>query len=285
MTVRRALRDWTGASRRGMPQTASPSSHQDRVDQHFDALAEYWRDLYEAQTLEGVIHQHRRAVALEWAFALALPPGARVLEVGCGAGLLAVEFAARGYDVDCIDTSTAMVELAAAAAKSAEHAGRLTVDVGDVHELAFGSGAFDLVVALGVVPFLHTPQKALAEMARVTRSGGRVLFSSDNKYRLNRVLDPRYCPFPGREALKHRLTRGPTTFFSYREIKRMVEAEGLSVKRRGDLGFGPFTLLGINLLAERPAIRVNEWLQARADRGTFELQRVAAQHLILAQQA
>jgi 2-polyprenyl-3-methyl-5-hydroxy-6-metoxy-1,4-benzoquinol methylase len=263
---------------------ASPSSHQDRVDQHFDALAEHWRDLYTAHTLEGVIHQRRRAAALEWILALELSPGARVLEVGCGAGLLAVDFAARGYDVDCIDTSRAMVELAAAAARSADDAARITVDTGDVHELAFGSGAFDLVVALGVVPFLHSPQKALAEMARVTRSGGWVLFSSDNKYRLNRVLDPRYAPFPGREALKHRLTRGPTTFFSYPEIKRMVEAAGLSVKRRGDLGFGPFTLLGIELLAERPAIRVDGWLQDRADRGTFGLEHVAAQHLILAQQ-
>ena len=162
-----------------------------------------------------------------------------------------------------------MVELAAAAARSADHAGRLTVAVGDVHELAFDSGAFDLVVALGVVPFLHSPREALAEMARVTRSGGWVLFSSDNKYRLNRVLDPRYVPFPGREALKHRLTRAPTTFFSYPEIKHMVEATGLSVERRGDLGFGPFTLLGVKLLAERPAIRLDGWLQDRADRGTF----------------
>jgi len=263
---------------------ASSSSHQDRVDQHFDAFAEHWRDLYTAQTLEGVIHQRRRAAALEWIVALGLSPGARVLEVGCGAGLLAVDLAARGYDVDCIDTSRAMVELAAAAARSADDAGRVTVDTGDVHELAFGSGAFDLVVALGVVPFLHTPQKALAEMARVTRSGGRVLFSSDNKYRLNRVLDPRYVPFPGREALKHRVTHAPTTFFSYVAIERMVEAAGLSVERRGNLGFGPFTLLGIELLAERPAIRVDGWLQDRADRGTFGLQRVAAQHLILAHQ-
>ena len=42
---------------------ASPSNHQGRIDQHFDALAEHWRDLYTAETLEGVIHQRRRAAA------------------------------------------------------------------------------------------------------------------------------------------------------------------------------------------------------------------------------
>ena len=262
---------------------ASPSNHQGRIDQHFDALAEHWRDLYTAETLEGVIHQRRRAAALEWILALELSPGARVLEVGCGAGLLAHDVAAHGYDVDCIDTSRAMVELAAAAASSADVAGRLTVDSGDVHELAFATDAFDLVVALGVVPFLHSPQKAFAEMARVTRPGGWVLFSSDNKYRLNRLLDPRYVPFPMREALKHRVTGGATWLCAYREIKSMVEAAGFSVRRRENLGFGPFTLLGIEVLAQRPAIRVDRWLQDRADRGTLGLQHVAAQHLILAQ--
>src|SRR5579863_1044697 len=127
MTPPRGLRDWTGAGRRRSSPMPSPSSRQDRVDQHFDALAEHWRDLYTAQTLSGVIHQRRRDDALEWILALELPPGARILEVGCGAGLLAVDCAARGYDVDCIDTSRAMVELAAAAAKSADHAGRVTV--------------------------------------------------------------------------------------------------------------------------------------------------------------
>ena len=270
---------------------AASSSHQQRIDKHFDTRAQHWRDLYEARTLEGVIHQRRRSLALEWILGLELAHGARVLEVGCGAGLLAIDVAARGYDVDCIDTSTAMVAVAAAEARATDVAGRLTVDTGDVHVLSFGSDAFDLVVALGVIPFLHSPQTALAEMARVARPGGRILFSSDNKYRLNRVLDPRYLPFPKREALKQRLTgvgakassQLPTKLFSHREMQRMVDAAGLSVERFVTIGFGPFTLLGRHMLAERSAISLHNWLQDRADRGTLGLQHVATQHLIVAQ--
>jgi 2-polyprenyl-3-methyl-5-hydroxy-6-metoxy-1,4-benzoquinol methylase len=266
-------------------------SHQERIDKHFDEFAQHWRDLYEKRSLEGVIHQGRRSLALQWIWGLQLPSGARVLEVGCGAGLLAIELARHGYDVDCIDSSTAMVELAAAEASDADVAGRLAVDTGDVHALSFDSDAFDLVVALGVIPFLHAPLQALVEVARVARPGGWILFSSDNKYRLNKVLDPRYTPFPKREAAKRLLTgvgartpsELPTKLFSYREIKRMTEGAGFSVERCETIGFGPFTFLGRNVLGEPSAIRLNNWLQERADRGTHALRSGAAQHLILAQ--
>jgi 2-polyprenyl-3-methyl-5-hydroxy-6-metoxy-1,4-benzoquinol methylase len=272
---------------------ATSVSHQQRVDSHFDTLAVHWKDLYAERSLEGVIHQRRRALALRWMLSLELPIGTRVLEVGCGAGLVAIELAHHGYDVDCIDTSTAMVELAAADASQVDVPGRVTVDVGDVHSLQFDSGAFDLVVALGVVPFLHDPQAALDEMARVARPGGWVLFSSDNKYRVNRVLDPRYTPFPRREAVKRALTGVgakapsvvPSKLFSRREIKRMTEKAGISAQRCETVGFGPFTFLGRNLLAEPPSINLDHWFQSCADRRILGLRAVADQHLILARKA
>jgi SAM-dependent methyltransferase len=237
-----------------------------------------------------VIHQRRRAIALRWIEELALPSRARVLEVGCGAGLLAIDLARRGYDVDCIDSSKAMVELAAAEAKEADVAGRLSVDIGDVHALGFESGVFDLVIALGVLPFLHSPKTALAQMVRVTRPGGSVILSSDNKFRLNKLLDPRYAPFPGREGLKRLLTdvgakapsEVPSALFSYRTAKRMIEDAGFEVDRCVPLGFGPFSVLGANLFREPRAIKVNNWLQERADRSVPGIRSVSAQHLILA---
>lgn len=270
---------------------ATLSSHQQRVDSHFDTLAQHWKDLYETQSLEGSIHQLRRSLAMRWILSLELPAGTRVLEVGCGAGLVAIDLARRGYDMDCIDSSTAMVELAAAEASETDVPGRVTVGAGDVHCLDFDSDAFGLAVALGVVPFLHDPQRALEEMARVVKPGGWVLFSSDNKYRVNRVLDPRYTPFPKREAAKRLLTTAgakppsvvPSRLFSYREIRRSSERAGLSIERCRNLGFGPFTFLAKTVLAEPSGIRLNNRLQKLADRKMLGLHAVAAQHLILAQ--
>jgi 2-polyprenyl-3-methyl-5-hydroxy-6-metoxy-1,4-benzoquinol methylase len=265
-------------------------NYQQQIDRHFDASAQHWKDLYDNRTLEGVIHQSRRALALRWIHELAPSSRARMLEVGCGAGLLAIDLARRNYDVDCIDSSPAMVELAATEAKEADVAGRITIDIGDVHALSFESSTFDLVVALGVLPFLHAPEQALAEIARVARPGRWVILSSDNKFRINRLLDPRYVPFPAREALKHLLTRIgaktpselPTKLFSSRGLKRMIEGVGLKVDRCVTLGFGPFTFLDKDLFVQPRAIRLNGWLQERADRSVLGVRSVGAQHLVLA---
>jgi 2-polyprenyl-3-methyl-5-hydroxy-6-metoxy-1,4-benzoquinol methylase len=272
---------------------ASLLNYQERIDKHFDASAQHWKDLYDSQTLEGVIHQGRRSLALRWIDDLALPSRSRILEVGCGAGILATDLARHDYDVDCIDSSRAMVELARTVAKDADVGGRVTVDIGDVHSLGFESSAFDLVIALGVVPFLHAPDKAFAEMCRVARPGGWVLFSSDNQFRLNRVLDPRYVPFPGRERLKHLLTdvgakppsELPTRLFSQKVMNRMLEAAGLRIDRCVNIGYGPFTFFGKDLFREPRSIRLNGWLQERADRGVVGVRSVGAQHLVLARKA
>lgn len=270
--------------------TNAPVDHQQRINRHFDASAQDWKDVYGRRTLDGVIYQGRRSLALQWIQDLALPSHPRVLEVGCGAGLVAIDLGRGDYSVNCIDASKEMVALAVREARDAGIAERLVIDVGDVHTLSFGSNAFDLVIALGVVPWLHAPEGALAEMARVSRRDGWVLFSFDNRFRLNRLLDPRFAPFPGRERLKRLLTdigakppaEVPANLFSYNAIRTMLEGAGLQVERCVTIGFGPFTLLGKHLFAQPRAIRLHTWLQRQADRGVPGLRSVGTQYLVLA---
>src|SRR5919198_3822891 len=114
----------------------SVTEHQRLIDAHFNAQPHFWKDLYEEYSLYGTIHRERRAIALRWVTDLALPPATRILEVGCGAGLLAVDLARRGYVVEAIDTSPAMVDLARGHAAAAGGDDKLTVRIGDAHALA-----------------------------------------------------------------------------------------------------------------------------------------------------
>jgi len=104
-----------------------------------------------------------------------IAPGRRVLDVGCGFGLETLRLARRvqpGGAVTGIDLSEDFV---AEARRRATAAG-LDVDLvpGDAEALPFPDDAFDVTRAERVLIYLDDPHRALAEIARVTRPGGRI---------------------------------------------------------------------------------------------------------------
>ena len=106
------------------------------------------------------------------------PEGARVLEVGCGPGHLAIRLARQhGLEVAGLDLDPAMIERARANAdRAGEGFGRLpSFLVGDVASLPFPDGSFDLVVSTMSMHHWADPAAGLAETARVLRPGARAL--------------------------------------------------------------------------------------------------------------
>jgi SAM-dependent methyltransferase len=115
-----------------------------------------------------------------------VPPGARVLEVGSGLGLLAVEVAESnaGVRVVGLEQSTAQIE---AAARSAG----VEYRQGDAHELPFPDASFDLAYARYLLEHVQRPERVVAEMRRVVRPGGCIAVC-ENDISLLRVDPP--CP-------------------------------------------------------------------------------------------
>jgi ubiquinone/menaquinone biosynthesis C-methylase UbiE len=278
---------------------AEASARQRRVDAHFTSYAPYWKEIYDEPTLFGTVHQQRRQLALQWIAELGLPPDSRVLELGCGAGVVAVDLAQRGYLVDGVDVNSAMIELARREVEAAGVGDRVTLGIADAHELAFEDDRFDLVVALGVIPFLHTPAQGLREMRRVLTPGGYLLFSNDNRRRLDHLLDPRLSPplQPLRRAVRAALVRTgrrparkppaplPVTFNTIGDVRRWLAGAGLVEARCHTLGFGPFAILGRRLLSEPRNIRLHNALQRLADRHVPPIAATGSQHLVLARRA
>lgn len=103
-------------------------------------------------------------------------PNARVLDVGCGTGVVALTAARRGAQVTGVDLTP---ELIARARENATLAG-LTIEwhEGDAEALPFSDQSFDFVVSQFGHMFAPRPEVALAEMLRVLKPGGTIAFST-----------------------------------------------------------------------------------------------------------
>jgi SAM-dependent methyltransferase len=103
------------------------------------------------------------------------PAEPRVLEVGCGAGWMWAEAAARlpgDLDLTLTDLSPGMVDEALDRVASLGRYRRTVGRVADVQDLPFRSAAFDVVVANYVLHHVPDTGRAVAELARVLRPGG-----------------------------------------------------------------------------------------------------------------
>ena len=255
---------------------------------HFDAASAEWRDVYEADTLEGVIYRARMEAALAWIDEIAPPAGARALDAGCGAGLSVVELGRRGYAVDAIDASPAMVELTTRHAAQRGVAEVVSARVGEVERLPFADDTFELVVALGVLPWVGDPGAALAELRRVLKPGGHAIVTADNRARLSFLLDPWANPFLVRvrqlRDLVRRRSRKPADivvrFHWPSTFDRLVAAAGLEPIAARTVGFGPFTLHGRPLFSDAAGMRSQRRLQRLADRGVPGVRGSGSHYLI-----
>jgi len=98
--------------------------------------------------------------------------GDRVLDVACGTGVVARECVRRGARVTGVDLNEGMLKVARRLAPDIDYVS------GDAASLPFNDEAFDVVACQFALMFFPEPVRAVAEMARVLRPGGRIGLST-----------------------------------------------------------------------------------------------------------
>lgn len=266
---------------------------QQTANDYFESSTEYWKSIYSSGGLLPTIYQDRHRTTFDWIQNLRLPSTARILEVGCGAGLLTAALAQRGYTVDAIDSASAMLQTAREAAVHRGVESQIRLHLADVHALPFPAKTFDLLIAVGVIPWLHSEYLALLEMRRVLKPGAYLLATADNNARLNRILDPLSSPVltPLRAVAKGVLRScgwriSPSGFQPKRhyphDVHRLMKCSGFGLVKSHTLGFGPFTFLGKELFEEGAAVRVHRKLQTFGNKRFSPLRWTGSHHLVLA---
>lgn len=186
--------------------------------------------------------------------------GLRVLDVGCGAGLLCEPLARMGAAVTGIDA--AAESLAVARAHAAE--GGLTIDYrhASAESLAEAGERYDLVTALEVVEHVGDVPAFLAACCALVRPGGALALST-----INRTPKAFAFAIVGAEYLLRKLPRGThdwRKFLKPSELAAGLRPHGLTVAELAGMVYEPLSAdwrlsrrdLGINYLlwAEKPAV-------------------------------
>lgn len=226
----------------------------------FSALAHRWWDL---DGEFAALHQIN-PLRLGWIEAIAPLAGARVVDVGCGGGILADAMARRGAEVlgiDLADKSLRVAQLHALEAQTPRVQYRHT----SAEALAAEQpGGFDIVTCMEMLEHVPDPASVVSACAALARPGGWVFFST-----LNRNPKSFALAILGAEYLLGMVPRGTheyARFIRPSELARHCRAAGLEVARASGLVYNPvarrFRLardMDVNYLlaARKPAARVD----------------------------
>jgi len=212
---------WAFGRRRGGGETAGAAPGGRRVGDRIAIAGEYQhRALHAGPAPQRFWHRAKLAEALA---CLRLAPGDRVLDAGCGSGLLAaMAAAAPGTTVVGVDANPAAVEFASRTFARDNLAFRR----GLVDELDAAPGSFEKISFLEVIEHLSRAQgeAILAQFARLLAPGGRLVLTTPN----------RASPWPLIEWLLDRLHLVPQlggeqheVLYDLDELTAMGEAAGL----------------------------------------------------------
>jgi ubiquinone/menaquinone biosynthesis C-methylase UbiE len=266
------------------------ASHADVVSGLFSDTSSYWDSVYGDGGVKGEIYSARQSRVVRWVVELA-GSGASVIEIGTGAGHLAVDLATRGFDVLAVDASEGMLERTRKNAVQAGLDGRVRTLRADALDIPIADASFDVAVAVGLLPWVEDPRRALREMARLVRPGGYVLVTTDNRYGISRLLDPAWHP-NARAAIRRfrrRLGQSPRRWnpgpvgYSWTKTRSLLASQGLRVIDRAGVGFGPFTFMFKQVMPESIGLALERNLQSLCDRPSSPLWRVSLFHAVASQ--
>lgn len=211
-----------------------PSNVDSQEVSKFDRVAQLWWDPAGKMGMLHVINPLRS----QFTFDHADVNGKRVVDVGCGGGILTETLAQAGADVVGIDQSELTLEVAKQhAAKSG-----LTIDyrIQTVEDLAEKeAGTYDVVTCLEMIEHVPDPSAIVAACARLLKPGGHAIFST-----INRSFKGWLFAIVGGEYILRILPRGTHQYEKLvrpTELRSWSEAAGLTWLRSASLMFNPFT--------------------------------------------
>jgi len=172
-------------------------------------------------------------------------PNCKILDVGCGGGILTEALAKLGAQVTGIDLSEASIEAAKLHAK--EQGMNIDYRYESIEQVAEKhAGEFDAITCMEMLEHVPEPNKTIATCSQLLKPGGHAYFST-----INRTPKAFLFAIIGGEYILRLLPRGTHTYKKLirpSELKRWTQENGLEFRSISSLIYNPFT--GIFKVAE-----------------------------------
>jgi 2-polyprenyl-6-hydroxyphenyl methylase/3-demethylubiquinone-9 3-methyltransferase len=215
-------------------QTANAANADPQELRKFEALAaRFWDAQGEFRPLHLL-----NPVRTEFIARHATLAAARILDVGCGGGLLAESLARAGAEVTAIDLAPGMIEVARLHA--AESALEIDYRVAAAEELlAGGTAGFDVITCMEMLEHVPDPAASVKALAALVKPGGDVIVSTINRNPLAFAV-----AIVGAEYIARVLPRGTHEYLKFirpSELARWGREAQLELRDLTGIAYNPFT--------------------------------------------
>jgi ubiquinone/menaquinone biosynthesis C-methylase UbiE len=144
-----------------------------------------WESVYRGNPLQDRFNE---AILRRLLGYLALPPGAQVLDAGCGVGDHALRFARHGFRCLGVDVSETILREARRNAAAAGLDSQVAFTCQALEELAFPDATFDAVHCRGVLMHIPDWERALQQLCRVLKPGARIVVIENSDISLETAI-------------------------------------------------------------------------------------------------